>query len=195
MIGRGNRSTRRKPVPLPLCAPQTPHAAHRRTRAAAVGSQRLTAWATARPWQYYNLSNSFQFDTSLITPWYGYCFQCGQSYTIQLSLQSLLQIHFAPVSTFDLWWEVWGHILHAKVSTKTLEPLPRRAQSPPARRSTITSPSVLYTFTELPCNNGTGQGYPNKIDTFPKYNEIWDSCMLRHRLFTAYYVVTIMGPL
>jgi hypothetical protein len=26
MIGRGNRSTRRKPVPVPLCPPQTPHA-------------------------------------------------------------------------------------------------------------------------------------------------------------------------
>jgi hypothetical protein len=26
MIGRGNRSTRRKPAPVPLCAPQTPHA-------------------------------------------------------------------------------------------------------------------------------------------------------------------------
>jgi hypothetical protein len=26
MIGRGNRSTRRKPAPLPLCPPQTPHA-------------------------------------------------------------------------------------------------------------------------------------------------------------------------
>jgi hypothetical protein len=25
MIGRGNRSTRRKPVPVPLCSPQTPH--------------------------------------------------------------------------------------------------------------------------------------------------------------------------
>jgi hypothetical protein len=24
MIGRGNRSTRRKPVPMPLCPPQTP---------------------------------------------------------------------------------------------------------------------------------------------------------------------------
>jgi hypothetical protein len=49
MIGRGNRSTRRKPAPVPLCPPQTPHAARTRTRAAAVGSQRLTAWATARP--------------------------------------------------------------------------------------------------------------------------------------------------
>jgi hypothetical protein len=43
MIGRGNRSTRRKPAPMPLCPPQTPHAARMRTRAAAVGSQRLTA--------------------------------------------------------------------------------------------------------------------------------------------------------
>jgi hypothetical protein len=40
MIGRGNRSTRRKPAPVPQ--PQTPHAARTWTRAAAVGSQRLT---------------------------------------------------------------------------------------------------------------------------------------------------------
>jgi hypothetical protein len=26
MIGRGNRSTGRKPAPVPLCPPQTPHA-------------------------------------------------------------------------------------------------------------------------------------------------------------------------
>jgi hypothetical protein len=43
MIGRGNRTTRRKPAPVQLCPPQTPHAARTRTRAAAVGSQRLTA--------------------------------------------------------------------------------------------------------------------------------------------------------
>jgi hypothetical protein len=43
MIGRRNRSTRRKPAAVPLCPPQTPHAARTRTRAAAVGSQRLTA--------------------------------------------------------------------------------------------------------------------------------------------------------
>jgi hypothetical protein len=45
MIGRGKRSTRRKPAPVQLCPPQTPHVA----RAAAVESQRLKAWATARP--------------------------------------------------------------------------------------------------------------------------------------------------
>jgi hypothetical protein len=43
MIGRGNRSTRRKPAPVPLCPLQTLHAARTRTQAAAVGSQRLTA--------------------------------------------------------------------------------------------------------------------------------------------------------
>jgi hypothetical protein len=32
MIGRGNRTTRRKPVPVPLCPPQTPHAARTRTQ-------------------------------------------------------------------------------------------------------------------------------------------------------------------
>jgi hypothetical protein len=43
MIGRGNRSIRRKPAPVPLCPPQTPHADPTRTRAAVVVSQRLTA--------------------------------------------------------------------------------------------------------------------------------------------------------
>jgi hypothetical protein len=49
MIGRGNRSTRRKPAPVPLCPPQAPRAARTRTRAAAVGNQHVTASATARP--------------------------------------------------------------------------------------------------------------------------------------------------
>jgi hypothetical protein len=40
LIGSGHRSTRRKLAPVPLCPP---HTAPTRTRAAAVGSQRLTA--------------------------------------------------------------------------------------------------------------------------------------------------------
>jgi hypothetical protein len=44
-IRRGKRSTRRKPATVPLCPPQIPHDL---TRAAAVGSRRLTAWAIAR---------------------------------------------------------------------------------------------------------------------------------------------------
>jgi hypothetical protein len=43
-IGKGNRSTRRKPAPAPLCPPQiTLDQTRDRTPAAAVGSQRLTA--------------------------------------------------------------------------------------------------------------------------------------------------------
>jgi hypothetical protein len=43
-IGRGKCSTRRKPAPMPLWPPQIPHDLTRAgTRAAAVGSQRLTA--------------------------------------------------------------------------------------------------------------------------------------------------------
>jgi hypothetical protein len=43
MIDRGNRSSRRKPAPALRCPPQIPRAARTRTRAAAMGSQRLTA--------------------------------------------------------------------------------------------------------------------------------------------------------
>jgi hypothetical protein len=50
MIGWVNRSTRRKPAPVSLCPPQTPHAVRMRTRAAVVGSQGLTTSATARPY-------------------------------------------------------------------------------------------------------------------------------------------------
>jgi hypothetical protein len=39
MTGRGNRSNRRKPAPVPLCPPQTPNSGLTRTRASAVGSQ------------------------------------------------------------------------------------------------------------------------------------------------------------
>jgi hypothetical protein len=44
-IGRGNWSTRRKLCPPQISLDQT----RARTRVAAVGSQRLTAWAMARP--------------------------------------------------------------------------------------------------------------------------------------------------
>jgi hypothetical protein len=43
-IDRGNRSTRRKPAPVPLCPPQIPNDLHRaRTRAAVVRNQKPTA--------------------------------------------------------------------------------------------------------------------------------------------------------
>jgi hypothetical protein len=43
-IGWGNRSTRKKPAPAPLCPPQIAHdQTWARTRVTVVGSQRLTA--------------------------------------------------------------------------------------------------------------------------------------------------------
>jgi hypothetical protein len=49
-IGRGNRITRRKPTPEPLCPPKIPLEQTRaRTQTAVVGSQPLTTWAMARP--------------------------------------------------------------------------------------------------------------------------------------------------
>jgi hypothetical protein len=41
MIGRGNRSTRRKFAPVPLCSPLIPHAAQTRTRTPTMGCLRL----------------------------------------------------------------------------------------------------------------------------------------------------------
>jgi hypothetical protein len=60
-FGKGNRSTRRKPAPAPLCPPQISHDLTRaRTRAAAVGSQRLIAWAMARPRAPYTVTITWQ---------------------------------------------------------------------------------------------------------------------------------------
>jgi hypothetical protein len=48
-ISRGNRSTWRKPAPVPLCPPQIPNdLTWDRTRAATMGSLRITAWAMPR---------------------------------------------------------------------------------------------------------------------------------------------------
>jgi hypothetical protein len=43
ITGRENRRTRRKPAPVSICPPKTPHDARTRTRAVALGRQRLTA--------------------------------------------------------------------------------------------------------------------------------------------------------
>jgi hypothetical protein len=50
LLSRGNWSTLRKLAPVPLCPLKIPHDMSRaRIPATAVGSRRLTAWATARP--------------------------------------------------------------------------------------------------------------------------------------------------
>jgi hypothetical protein len=48
-IGRGNRSTRRKPAPFPLCPPEIPHDLIRVwTSDVAVEDRIITTWATAQ---------------------------------------------------------------------------------------------------------------------------------------------------
>jgi hypothetical protein len=60
-IGRGNRSTRRKPASAPLRPPQIPHD---HTRARNPGRQRLTAWAMARPNVYFITLYKFSWQQS-----------------------------------------------------------------------------------------------------------------------------------
>jgi hypothetical protein len=61
-IGRGNRSTRRKPAPVPLRPPQIPNdLTWDRARAATMGSRWQTAWAMARP---RSTNNSRHFKTN-----------------------------------------------------------------------------------------------------------------------------------
>jgi hypothetical protein len=60
-IGRGNRSSRRKPAPAPLLSITKSHVPTRVwTRAAEVGSRRLTAWAMARPWSLVTYTCRFE---------------------------------------------------------------------------------------------------------------------------------------
>jgi hypothetical protein len=48
VLSRGNRSTPRKPAPMPLYPTQIPYAALTRTLSAALGNQRLSASISAR---------------------------------------------------------------------------------------------------------------------------------------------------
>jgi hypothetical protein len=51
MLGRGNRNSRRKPAPLPLCPPQIPHDLNwARSQVTVAGGRRLASWAVAWPW-------------------------------------------------------------------------------------------------------------------------------------------------
>jgi hypothetical protein len=104
MIGRGNRSTRRKPAPVPLCPPQTPHAARTRTRAAAVGSQHLTAelWhGLALCWSPSCQEGSTvqtQAWTPLPVTWSYTCSPCETTFLAMALVASLLSRHVCPDS-------------------------------------------------------------------------------------------------
>jgi hypothetical protein len=68
-IGRGNRSTRRKPAAVPLRPPQIRHeVTWARARAAAVESRRLIAWATAR-----SLRMKYVYSVGIIHSYFRIC--------------------------------------------------------------------------------------------------------------------------
>jgi hypothetical protein len=67
-IGRVNWSTRRKPAPVPLCPPHIPHdLTLAGTQAAAVGSRRLTARATARSENIRQFVRSMSYTLEIIS--------------------------------------------------------------------------------------------------------------------------------
>jgi hypothetical protein len=68
-IGGGNRNTQKEPAPVPLCPPQIPHdLTWAWTRAVAMGSRRLTAWALARPVHYEVARCNFRYTSGIRTP-------------------------------------------------------------------------------------------------------------------------------
>jgi hypothetical protein len=71
-IGRGNRSTRRKPVPAPLCPPQIPYDQTRaRTPAAAVGNQRLSELWRGPPTKMVHFFTKHDTKSRLLVNSYG----------------------------------------------------------------------------------------------------------------------------
>jgi hypothetical protein len=79
----------RKPAPVPLCPPQTPHAARTWTCAAAVGNQWLTAWAMAWPdWITY-WWDSLVGMTSVDLDWFTSLIAVQNAYFTQIWISTL----------------------------------------------------------------------------------------------------------
>jgi hypothetical protein len=88
-IGRGIWSSRRKPAPAPLLSITKSHVPTRVwTRAAAVGSRRLTAWAMARPSFQLTAISYFQ-KAVLVTSVIGLAFLSHGSLLMEITLQLL----------------------------------------------------------------------------------------------------------
>jgi hypothetical protein len=102
-IGRGNRSTRSKPTPVLLCPPQVPYnLTWARTRAAAVGNRRLTAWAMARPMfaAYFHVFHFFPRGWGQYVPWK----QVGSYQTVWPHTPEDSTVHCSAVRTARLSW-------------------------------------------------------------------------------------------
>jgi hypothetical protein len=96
-IGKGNLSTRRKPASAPLCPPQIPLDQTRVwTRAAAVGGQRLTAWAMA--WPCSVVPNQLRYRVPPTLTWYILLFLSFLSLSISIRNSCFAQLHAENLS-------------------------------------------------------------------------------------------------
>jgi hypothetical protein len=102
MHGRGNRLSRRKPAPVPLCPPQIPHDLTLvRTLASEVERRRLTAWATARPldWTYCS-TRLGGLNLNLLHPYVLYSFDINLNYGLSYLLRQINRLHRYT------WWKL-----------------------------------------------------------------------------------------
>jgi hypothetical protein len=98
IIDKGNRSTRRKSLPLPFCRPQIPnYLILARTRTAGVGSQQLTSWAIARHrgHNYLFIHSFIHSSKSILRGWDPKCLATRWVYEIEKSLSNDEQFLFA----------------------------------------------------------------------------------------------------
>jgi hypothetical protein len=125
-IGRGNRSTRRKPALVRLFF-HKPHLTWHWTLAALMGSRRLTAWAMARPFVIYLMilsvwvcSVKWLDDNELVRMWrkrsqpnwrhyFGFCFEYWRRLRkISELLVSMSRFEYKQIRNVTAWTNVFG---------------------------------------------------------------------------------------
>jgi hypothetical protein len=108
MIVKGNRSTRRKPAPVPLCPPQISRdLTWVRTRAAAVGSRWLTSWVMA--WPFSSISMDWCCVPTRVSGAVTYCSMVHQIRPTYRNLRTqpmsmLVLLCTSPTTCFGPYW-------------------------------------------------------------------------------------------
>jgi hypothetical protein len=107
-IGRGNRSTRRKLTPPPHCLPHIPHDQTQARTSTAVGSQRLIAWAMARP-DVANDALSNRFSCQYVE--YQWTTKITSFYLLFVVLVTLIQLTRTRCHCFSVSWHSLPHLI------------------------------------------------------------------------------------